>query len=92
MGKARKHTVTLTFTLLHEPHCEVEAAAAEVAHAVANALEAVLPRIVDDAMQDRRSVFEGRTLAGRHQVKAAKPVSVDGRELVALQVRLVRKH
>lgn len=29
LGKARKHTVTLTFTLLHEPDHEVKAAAAE---------------------------------------------------------------
>lgn len=91
LGKVRKHTVTLTFTLLHEPHHKVEAAAAEVTHAVAAALEAVLPRIVNDAMQDRRAVFEAHTLAGRHQVKVAEPVNVDGRELSALQVRLVRK-
>lgn len=92
MGKARKHTVTLTFTLLHEPDHEVEAAAAGVAHTVAAPLEAALPRIVNDAMQDRRAVFEGRTLAGQQQVKAAGPVSVDGRELAVLQAKLVRKH
>lgn len=43
-------------------------------------------------MQDRRTVFEDHTLAGRQQVKAARPVSVGGRELAALQAKLVQKH
>lgn len=92
MGKARKHTVTLSFTLLHEPDYDVEAAASEVTRAVAAAPETALARIVHDAMQSQRTVFEGRSPAGRWKVETAGPATVDGKELAVLQAKLAKKH
>lgn len=70
----------------------MEAAASEVARAVAAASEAATARIVHDAMQSRRAVFEGRSPARRWRVKAAGPATVDGEKLAALRTELVPKH